>query len=424
MKRTAVLMSIGTRGDIEPFLTLGTFLLRKQWRVIGVFPAQFCEEAEEIGLEPVGFDPAFLEMLEGSEGKAVMGGKGNWWQRASSLFRLAKKGMRLSREMMELQHEILWRERPELTLFHPKCLYGMIWGMVHPESTVLYSPVPMASHPVDFLGPTYRDDGRRINRFLFTLTVHVRALALKKFSKPYLPLHQGIDFSHGALTSAFRERQRSYYAVSPSLFERPDEWPVTAQITGYHERDKQRDWSPSPELLRFLDAYPEAVLVTFGSMTNPEPAKKTQAIVAALEQHGIPAILNTSVGGLQQLANAPASIHFVRYIPYDWAFPRVRAVVHHGGTGTTHTALKYGLPSMIVPHIIDQFFWARTIAARELGPEGIPIRKLNVARFAVGVQALVSEQRYRMNARKIMEAMYQEPKLEDLYQQIVVLADG
>ncbi|MEM1357373.1 MAG: nucleotide disphospho-sugar-binding domain-containing protein [Bacteroidota bacterium] len=424
MKRTAVLMSIGTRGDIEPFLTLGAFLYHKQWRVIGVFPAQFCEEAARVGIECEGFNPAFLEMLEGSEGKAVMGGKGNWWQRTANLFSLAKKGMRLSREMVGLQHEVLWRERPSLTLFHPKCLYGMIWGMVHPRNTILYSPVPMASHPVDFLGPTYRDDGRRINRLLFTLTVHARAIALKKFSKPYLPLHQGVDFSHRSLTSALREHQHSYYAVSPSLFKRPDEWPATAQITGYHERDKQLDWSPSSALLNFLDTYPAAILVTFGSMTNPEPAKKTRAIIKALGRHGIPAILNTSVGGLQQLSDVPPGIHFVQYIPYDWIFPRVSAVVHHGGTGTTHTALKYGRPSMIVPHIIDQFFWARTIAARELGPEGIPIRKLNEVRFAMGVRALVSEQQYRINAKKTMEVMQLEPKLEDLYQRIVRLADG
>lgn len=59
MKRTAVLMSIGTRGDIEPFLTLGAFLLGKQWRVIGLFPEQFCQEAEGMGFECVGFDRAF-----------------------------------------------------------------------------------------------------------------------------------------------------------------------------------------------------------------------------------------------------------------------------------------------------------------------------------------------------------------------------
>lgn len=411
-------MAIGTRGDIEPFLTLGEFLLGKQWRVIGLFPQQFCGEAEAMGMECVGFDPAFLEMLEGAEGKAVMGGKGNWFQRSKSFFRLAKKGMRLSREMMNVQHEVLWREHPDLTIFHPKCLYGMIWGMAHPNSTVLYSPVPVASHPVDFLGPTYRDDGRRINRFLFELTIHARAIAVKKFSKAYMPLHKGLDFSHRSLTLALRENQVSYYAVSPSLFPRPDDWPINAQITGYHERNKQTDWTPTPELLEFLATYPEAILVTFGSMTNSEPEKKTRAIIAALQQHNIPAILNTSVGGLQGLSDAPATVHFVSYIPYDWAFPRISAVVHHGGTGTTHTALKYGLPSMIVPHIIDQFFWARRIAARQLGPEGIPIRKLNEALFAAGVRALTTEKQYLQNAKEISAAMRLEATLEDLYERV------
>jgi len=65
--------------------------------------------------------------------------------------------------------------------------------------------------------------------------------------------------------------------------------------------------------------------------------------------------------------------------PHDWLFPRVSAVVHHGGAGTTAAALRAGVPSVILPFFFDQGFWGRRLAACGLGPPPIPFYRLSAA---------------------------------------------
>ncbi|MEO0734025.1 MAG: nucleotide disphospho-sugar-binding domain-containing protein [Bacteroidota bacterium] len=418
MQRTAVLMSIGTRGDVEPFLALAEIFLAHDWRVVTVFPEQFRADAQSLDVIFVGFDRAFLEMLHAADGKTLMGGKGSRWQRIKSLYRLAKQGSRLSRQMMTTQHQVLHEYDPELTIFHPKCLYGVVWGRGR-GGAIAYSPVPVNAHPVDEIGPTFRDDGRWINRRLLHLTVWARALAIRKYARSFFNSYPGVSFGVRDLVRTFRTELPTYYAVSPTLFPRPQDWPASAQVTGFHERDKTLDWQPTPELLSFLEQHAAPVLITFGSMTNAEPAVKTRLIVNVLRRENIPAIINCSEGGLTQLPDAPEHVFFVNRIPYDWAFLRVDCVVHHGGSGTTHTALKYGRPAMIVPHIIDQFFWNRTLARRGLGPLGPSMRKLTTENFATGLSLLRTEQDYREKVQQVSAQMATEPVLETVYHSLV-----
>ena len=97
--------------------------------------------------------------------------------------------------------------------------------------------------------------------------------------------------------------------------------------------------------------------------------EKTQTILNVLKRNRIAAIINSSWGGLEKIEAASETIHFVNNIPYDWLLPKIYAVVHHGGSGTTHMALKYACPSLVIPHILDQFYWNNIIAKQKLGTE-------------------------------------------------------
>ena len=154
-------------------------------------------------------------------------------------------------------------------------------------------------------------------------------------------------------------------------------------------------------------------------MSNSNPRKKTRIIVDVLKKHNIPAIINTSWGGLEEVSEPPENILFVNNIPYDWAFSKMYAVVHHGGSGTTHTALKNACPRLLVPHIIDQFYWSRTIAGLHLGPEGIPIKNLDGENFERKLLDLVNNTSYKNNAAVISEKMKAESDIDRLYDLIV-----
>ena len=112
-------------------------------------------------------------------------------------------------------------------------------------------------------------------------------------------------------------------------------------------------------------------------------------------------------------------VHFVAQVPYDWIFPKIYAVVHHGGSGTTHTALKHGCASMIIPHIIDQFVWNKLVADLGAGPKGVRIDKINADRLEPKILELMNNSGYKDRAGEVSRQMATENFEEDLYRAIV-----
>jgi sterol 3beta-glucosyltransferase len=88
-------------------------------------------------------------------------------------------------------------------------------------------------------------------------------------------------------------------------------------------------------------------------------------------------LLNSSWGGIEIEGTLPDHAFIVQDIPYDWLFSRVSAVVHHGGSGTTHSALRFDHRQLIIPHIADQFLWMRLVHKAGMGPMGFPIKKFS-----------------------------------------------
>ncbi len=416
----AVLFSIGTRGDMEPFLAIAELLKEKGWDVLCVFPEQFRETVEEMGFRFEGFTKEFLKIMDAHETKMVMAGQGSVFKRIKILIKISRTGIRLSNEMVGLQYKVLKDETPYRVLYHPKCNYNILWGMANPGKSIMVSPIPFLGHTVDYLttigGEGY---GKIINRFTFWFTNTMKAIMIKKSVKRFKNDYKGLKTTTTSIKKAMLQKEKSFYPVSPSLFPRPDYWPSCANVVGYYERDKTVNWKPDAQLEQFINKYKKIVFITFGSMSNPNPKEKTQMIVDILKRNNISAIINTSWGGLEELEEYPDHIHFVSNIPYDWIFPKMYAIVHHGGSGTTHTALKYGCPSLIIPHIVDQFYWNRTTSKLNLGPKGMPIKKLNEKDFESKMLDLINNETYRKNVKAISESMKVESNKEKLYKMIV-----
>ncbi len=132
------------------------------------------------------------------------------------------------------------------------------------------------------------------------------------------------------------------YTISPSLFSRPDYWRENLQVVGFHKCSSNLAWNPNHDLVDFLKIHKDEriLYITFGSMTNPIPDEKTEILISILEQNQIPVIIGTASGGLVEPAGFRSdNIHFEAEIPYEWIFPKVYGVIHHGGSGTTHLGL-------------------------------------------------------------------------------------
>ncbi len=149
------------------------------------------------------------------------------------------------------------------------------------------------------------------------------------------------------------------YGFSPSVIPHPPDWGAEQIITGYWFLDDGDAWMPSPDLVDFLEAGPAPVYIGFGSMSNRDPHETAETVIKAVGLSQQRAVLLSGWGGLQ--ANRlPDSIFLLDSVSHSWLFPRMSAVVHHGGAGTTAAGLRAGVPTVVIPFFGDQPFWGAT----------------------------------------------------------------
>jgi len=419
----AILFSLGSRGDIEPLFALGEILRSKDWEVVYVFPEQFREVVEESNATFHPFTKEFLEVLiTGEKSKQLTSRSGSWFKRMKVLLSLANKSIRINKEVVQQQKEILDREQPDYVFYNQKCVYPIVWEFQNPGRGVFVHPFPCFLHKVKHHsiicfagGGNY---GTFLNSFTYSLQSLILSIAVYFSTRKYLR-NKLNPFS---IRKRLLKQIKSIYTISPSLFKQPSYWLANANVVGYYERDKLNSWMPNQDLLDFIEKYQKIVFITFGSISNTNPREKTNTILSVLEKHKIPAIVNTSWGGLIQPEHHADHIHFVNQIPYDWIMPKMYAVVHHGGSGTTHSALKYGCASLIVPHFIDQFFWNESICKLNLGPKGVSIKKINTQKFEDKLLDLLNKEEYKQNAEAVGEQMQSENDINQMLQ--IVLSDG
>ena len=177
-------------------------------------------------------------------------------------------------------------------------------------------------------------------------------------------------------------------------------WGAWVHVTGYWFLDTPADWSPPRRLLQFLEAGPPPVFVGFGSMVAGEPHKVTRMVVHALHQAGQRGVIAADMLGPNP-ATVPDDVLAVEPLPHEWLFPRMAALVHHGGAGTTAAGLRAGCPSVLVPHFADQPFWARRVHQLGGGPRGIPRRQLSADSLARAIRAATSDEQFRHRARAL-----------------------
>jgi UDP:flavonoid glycosyltransferase YjiC (YdhE family) len=134
-------------------------------------------------------------------------------------------------------------------------------------------------------------------------------------------------------------------------------------------------------------------------MTGYHREHTIEVAVKALARTKQRGLIITGTGG--RLTGFPAQICAVESVPHDWLFPRVTAVVHHGGAGTTAAALRAGVPSVVVPGFADQPFWASRVYELGAGPSPIPRRYLSTARLEDAIRRTMSDRSMQERAAEL-----------------------
>ncbi len=196
------------------------------------------------------------------------------------------------------------------------------------------------------------------------------------------------------------------HAFSQHVVPKPADYPPHWHITGFWFLDEP-DWQPPADLAQFLASGAAPVYVGFGSATDGAAQRTTELILQAQRATGQRLVLYGGWAGLNAVSPI-ANVHLLRGAPHSWLFPRMRAIVHHGGAGTTAAAVRSGVPQIVVPHSADQPYWARCMHAVGVAARPLPKQRLTAQALAAALSALVNDRATQSRAAALGERVRAE----------------
>lgn len=392
-----VIIALGSRGDVQPYVALGKGLRAAGHAVRLMTHDAFESLVTAHGLEFWIARGNVQEVAESEEMRALLE-KGNFLAISAYTAKAAQKAA------ME------WATDGLAACAGADLLIAGIGGLFMGLSLAEKLNLPLIQAYVTPFSPTRAFAGallpRPVPAWLNRLSHHTVRQIMWQGSRTAdnLVRQQVLDLPKAPFWGPYGSGQTRklpiLYGFSPSVIAPPTDWPGEAQVTGAWFLPMGVDWSPPSNLVDFLEAGPPPVYIGFGSMTNRRPAETTAIVTTALAKIGQRAVLLSGWGGLQA-ENLPDTIFMLDAVPHDWLFPRMMAVVHHGGAGTTAAGLRAGVPSVIVPFFADQPFWGNRVADLGVGPRPIPRQQLTADRLAAAIQTAVTDQSMRRQAAEL-----------------------
>jgi sterol 3beta-glucosyltransferase len=406
-----LILTIGTFGDVLPFLALGEGLKNAGHEVTLCTADRYRSLVTDRGL---GYGPmtnALLDLLDAPVGRAAM-------EEAVGLAGLVKTGLKLAKAVKPISGQMMrdaWQAaraaQPDIVIYHTKILAGphIAEKLGIPAVMASLQPAlaptkafPAAGLPDLKLGGWHNELTYRLVALIFGAFAGV----INEFRRETL----GLDpFPRSSLLLKTMDGTPIpiLHAFSRHVVPRPKDWAEHIHLTGYWFADQASRWRPPEALETFLQAGEPPVYVGFGSMVGCNSQHLGDVVVTALTRTKKRAIVATGWGALK-LNSPPDNILEIEAAPHEWLFPRVAGVVHHGGAGTTAMALRAGRPSIMCPFFGDQPFWARRIHELRAGPAPIPRKKLTAERLSAAITEATSDPLFEKNARALSERIRSE----------------
>ena len=405
-----VIIAHGTRGDVQPAIALGKALQTRGHAVRLAVSANFARWVGDHGLEAAGSTVNIQAMMESDGGQA-------WIEHGTNPMRQTGIMQRLLDDVGWDLASSAWAAGEDadvvvssLTSYIFAASIAEKTGARHISMWLQPSLAPTRSGPATINAPlpqrwslvnyllgkyliepvTWRWYGGINNR----LRTNLLGLAPQTRAQ-----------NQAALASTLR-----LHAYSTHVVPHPGDWPSNMHTTGYWFLDEPGPWAAPSALVNFLDAGPPPIAIGFGSMTGRDPLAFTRLILQAVAQAGQRAVLLSGWAGLGEI-ELPATVYRAESIPHRWLFPRVKTVVHHGGAGTTAESLRAGVPSVIVPHLGDQVFWGKRVAALGAGPPPILRPRLTASRLAAAITRATSDANIQAQARALAKQICAEDGL-------------
>jgi UDP:flavonoid glycosyltransferase YjiC (YdhE family) len=273
-----------------------------------------------------------------------------------------------------------------------------------PSASAMFMPLTRTRSFPSFLIGKGKDRGTMINSLFWRLTEQFIWQVSRNFDNKMRRELLGLSpLPFWGPSARQLERTPLYYAYSPCLIPRPADWPDRIHVTGFWFSDPPPGWTPPSDLVAFLESGPPPVYVGFGSMPSGSAEATLKLILKALELSDQRGVLLSGWAGIGEERKLPEYAFGVQSVPHRWLFPRMSAVVHHGGAGTTGAGLRAGVPSIVTPFVADQPNWAGRIEALGVGPRAIPFRELTADLLADAICQATSDTAMRQRAKDLGE---------------------
>ena len=407
---SVVMLVVGTRGDVQPFVVIGTRLARKNHRVRLATHAEFRPMVESAGLEfyPLAGDPRELvEYMIRTGGRLVP-------TRLDHIVEDVPRKRAVIGEILESTWRACTEQDPDDPAAKP---FSAEWIIANPPSyghihcaealdvplhmvfTMPWTATSAFPHPMTRVPA---GEHRPVRNFLSYGVANALmwggvADVVNGFRENSLGL-SSIDLAQGPSLLEDAEVPLTYL-FPESVVPRPPDWGPHIDLTNFVFLDQAQTFEPPPELEAFLAAGKPPIYVGFGSTVVPDPAALTRTVFQALANAGARGIVSRGWGDVGHEA-PPPHVHVIDDTPHDWLFPRCSVVCHHGGAGTTAAGLRAGLPTVVVPFFGDQFFWGQIVADAGAGPPCLPASDLTAEKLAEAFTACMASE-IRGNARTL-----------------------
>ena len=364
-----LLLTAGSRGDVDPFVALGRRAAGRGHEVRLGVTREFTGQVEAAGLDPVPLDGSFADLI-------ARQGVSAWTAYRS--FRTQIRPMMAA--VLRSAVDAALAYRPDVVVHHPKVLSAPLAAARLGVPHVLVEIVPTVTPTREFpaAGVTTVDLGR-FNR----LTYRASAAGSAMLAGPLREIRSSLGLP---VRDTVPGPASTLVPVSPALLPRPADWPETTLLTGPWPADPE-ERPDDPELDRFL-AGGDVLYAGFGSMAVGDPDARGRAVVEAARAVGLRVLAVTGWGGLAVPDARGDDVLVRRAVSHRTVLPRCAVAVHHGGVGTVHAVVRAGVRSVTVPFLADQPFWGGLLYRRRLGARPVPVRRLTAERLRRALEAM------------------------------------
>lgn len=246
------------------------------------------------------------------------------------------------------------------------------------------------------------------NRIAWRLARFVGNRQIKKYSDR-LRVKNGIKKARDLFDNVWGSEYLTLLAVSPTLCRRQPDWPGRYQICGFLDTSGSvAESAVGEDLQAFLAEGTPPAYMTFGSVMSGSDEKETIAMFTNAAQAATVRAIIQAPHWRDLGFESSRTIHYVDAVPHSTVFPCCSLILHHGGAGTSQSALRAGKPSVVVAHTAEQELWGRELERVGVAPQLIRRTRATADRITGAIKHVVCSDRIAGNARKLGAAMSKE----------------